>query len=362
VSPGGLPRVTRVLLVDGGAAPDGHLAGLVAGAPGLVLVGRVRTGEEGLREVARSEPDVVLLDLQALRLEGFTFLRLMGRRSTTPVVVVAPAARRGDVFRALELGALDFVERPEAPGSPEAFRQELLETCAGACAARSALRDGPPGHQGPPHPARAGGRTRRRTVGAAVAGGRVAALGASTGGPQALQQLLAELPREVPLAVLVAQHMPVRFTAPFAERLQRTTSLEAKEAADGDLALPGRILVAPGGHHMELARDRAGQAWVRVLPAEAQPTRCTPSVDRLFASVAAVAGPLACGVVLTGMGDDGTAGVQAIRRSGGLTLAESADTAVVYGMPLAAVEGGAVDEVLALEAIAGRLIRFAGEG
>jgi len=355
VSPSSRP--TRVLLVDGGGAPGAHLAELVAGAPGLELAGRTRPGEEGLREAARSEPDVVLLDLQAQRMEGFTFLRLIVRRRPTSVVVVAPAARRGDVFRALELGALDFVERPEAPGSPQAFREELSERCAGACAARAGSRD-------PPHrPGSAPARARRRVAArATTAGGHLAALGASTGGPRALQQLLAALPGEVPLAILVAQHMPERFTAPFAERLRRTTALEAREAVDGDLVVPGRILVAPGGHDMEVSRDEAGRPQVRVLRAEASGARYTPSVDRLFASVATTVGPLACGVVLTGMGDDGRAGVQAIRRRGGLTLAESADTAVVYGMPLAAAESGAVDEVLALDAIAGRLVRFAREG
>jgi len=347
-------RATRVLLVDGGAAPGAHLAELVAGAPDLDLAGRARPSE-GLREAARSEPDVVLLDLQAQRMESFTFLRLMGRRRTTPVLAVAPAARRGDLYRALELGALDVLERPEAPGSPEAFREELRERCAGACG-----RWGPRG--APPRQGIPAARTRRWAGRAPAAGVRVAALGASTGGPKALQRLLAALPGEVPLAILVAQHMPGRFTAPFAERLRRTTALEAREAADGDLLVPGRILVAPGGQDMEVSRDEAGRHRVKVLPAEARGIRCAPSVDRLFASLAAAAGPRACGVVLTGMGDDGREGIRAIRRRGGLTLAESADTAVVYGMPLAAAESGAVDEVLALGAIPGRLLRFAGGG
>jgi two-component system, chemotaxis family, protein-glutamate methylesterase/glutaminase len=294
-------------------------------------------------------PDVVVLDLQSLRMDGFTFLRLLMPRRPTPVVVVASAARRGDVFRALELGALDFVARPATPGeSLECFRDELLSKCASV---RTLHLEN---------------LTVRRTVPLVAtptdALARVVAVGASTGGPQALQQLLAALPREAPLAILVAQHMPEKVTATFAERLRRTTALDAREAADGDAAVAGRVLVAPGGHHMELGRDEEGKLRVRVLPAETGGIRYTPSIDRLFASVAATSGPLACAVVLTGMGHDGRAGVRAMRREGGLTLAESVDTAVVYGMPQAAVDSGAVDEVLALGAIADRLLRFAREG
>jgi two-component system chemotaxis response regulator CheB len=264
-------------------------------------------------------------------------------------VVVASSSRRGDVFRALELGALDFVVKPGAPGdSVEGFRDELVHKCAGVRTLHLQKLT-----VGRPVPALAS---------AADALARVVAVGASTGGPQAVQSLLAALPRGAPLAILVAQHMPEKFTATFAERLRRTTALDAREAADGDAAAPGRVLVAPGGHHMELWREEGGKPRVRVLPAEPGGIRYTPSIDRLFTSVAEASGPLACAVVLTGMGHDGRIGVQAIKRQGGLTLAESADTAMVYGMPQAAADSGAVDEVLALGAIADRLLRFARGG
>jgi two-component system chemotaxis response regulator CheB len=339
----------RVLLLEAAVPPGAQLATLLGGAPGLEVVGQARSGEAGLQEVARVRPDAVVLDLESLRLEGFAFLRLLMPRRPTPVVVVASASRRGDVFRALELGALDFVVRPVGPeDSLESFRDELVHKCA-------ALRT-----------LRLGNLIARRpapTLGSAAdALAHVVAVGASTGGPQAVQSLLAALPRGAPLAILVAQHMPEKFTATFADRLRRTTALDAREAADGDAATPGRVLVAPGGHHMELRRDEDGKPRVRVLPAEPGGIRYTPSIDRLFTSVADASGPLACAVVLTGMGHDGRVGVQAIKRQGGLTLAESADTAVVYGMPQAAAESGAVDEVLALGAIADRLLRFARGG
>jgi two-component system, chemotaxis family, protein-glutamate methylesterase/glutaminase len=341
-------RAVRVLLVDDSATSRAHLSSILVDAPGIEIVGQAGDGEDGLRQAMALRPDVIVLDLQMPRMDGFTFLRLLMPRRPTPVVVVSSQARPSDVFRALELGALDFVAKPSGTASSlEAFREEVLQKCATVRALRlenlSARRPMPvvavPAELPP----------------------RVAALGASTGGPQALHQLLAAIPGDTPLAILVAQHMPDRFTATFADRLARTTAFSAKEAEDGDRVAAGRILVAPGRRHMELARDDDGTLRTRVLGAEGRSTRYTPSIDRLFASVAAVCGAAACGVVLTGMGNDGREGIQSIKRGGGLTLAESADTAVVYGMPQAAVKTGAVDEVLALGALAGRLVRFARE-
>ena len=190
-------------------------------------------------------------------------------------------------------------------------------------------------------------------------------LGASTGGPPAIQALLQALPGDLPLGVLVAQHMPESFTRAFAERLARTTPFGASEAEDGDLVIEGRVLVAPGNLHLEVRRDEGGgRLRARLLPpdVEGHPRRICPSVDRLFASAALAMPRRLCGVVLTGMGSDGAAGVLAVKAAGGLTLAESDATAVVYGMPGAAEASGAVDEVLPLPALAARVARFAREG
>lgn len=341
-------RALRVLLVDDSVTSRAHLAAILEDAPGLHIVGQASDGEEGLREVARLEPDVIVLDLQMPRMDGFTFLRLLMPRRPTPVVVVSSQSQRADVFRALELGALDFVAKPQGTAeSLETFRDEILRKCATVRALRLENLAAP--------------RALPLPAGSAEELSRVVAIGASTGGPQALQQLLSELPADVPLAVLVAQHMPERFTTTFAERLARTTRFWSKEAADGDRVAPGRILVAPGGRHLEVARDEEGALRARVLPAEGGAARYTPSVDRLLTSTAAACGKRACAVVLTGMGHDGREGVVAVKRAGGLTLAESPDTAVVYGMPQAAIETGAVDEVLDLRAMSSRLIRFARE-
>lgn len=346
VDPAPSPPALRVLLVDDSGAGISLLASLLQDAPGIRIVGLARDGEDGLRQAVALRPDVVILDLQLPRVDGFAFLRLLLPRRPTPVVVVSAQTRRADVFRALELGALDFVARPAGEGaSLELFRDELLRKCA---AVRGLRLDNLAARRPPPL--------------AAAPAPRVVAIGSSTGGPQAVHHLLAAVPVGTPLAFAIAQHMPERFTGTFAERLARATGLAAKEAEDGDRLTAGTVLVAPGGRHLELARREDGDLRARVLAAdEGGGARYTPSVDRLFASVAQACGARACAVVLTGMGNDGSEGIQAVKRAGGLTLAESADTAVVYGMPQTAVETGAVDEVLALGDMPERLICFSRE-
>jgi len=323
---------------------------MLEGSCGATVVGVAVDGEEALGEALRLAPDLVFLDLEMPRMDGFTFLRLLMARRPTPVVVVSARSRRTDVFKALELGALDFVAKPE-DGALEAIRDALVEKCrllrclhVENLAALEAPAAAPRLAHGLVEPA------------------GVVAIGASTGGPQAIQRLLAALPGSLPVALVVAQHMPERFTAAFADRLARTTAFSVQEAREGDVLAAGRVLVAPGGRMLEVVRDRGGTLRAAVLlPEPAVPRQYCPSVDRLFESVARAVGRRACGVVLTGMGQDGRAGTAAIKRAGGVTLAESPETAVVYGMPQAAAEGGAVDELLPLPALARRILRFGRE-
>jgi two-component system chemotaxis response regulator CheB len=339
--------------VDDSDASRNAVGRILEGRPGVVVVGAARDGEEALREVLRLGPDMVFLDLQMPRMDGFTFLRLLMARRPTPVVVVSSQSHRSDVFKALELGALDFVAKPEEGASFDTIAPALLEKC-------ELLRALRPENLAPP----AGGPARAHAAAAGERDPRVIAIGASTGGPQAVGRLLSDLPGDLPAAILVAQHMPERFTAAFAERLGRTTRFSVQEAREGDLLAPGRVLVAPGGWHLTVRRDREGALHAVTSAAERPPERrghC-PSVDRLFTSVAAEVGPRACGVVLTGMGRDGYEGVRALKRRGALTLAESQESAVVYGMPQAAAESGALDELLPLDRLAERLVRFGREG
>jgi two-component system chemotaxis response regulator CheB len=333
--------------VDDSDASRNAVGRILEGRPGIVVVGAARNGEEALREALLLKPDLVFLDLQMPRMDGFTFLRLLMARRPTPVVVVSSQSHRADVFKALELGALDFVEKPEEGVSFDTVAAALLEKC-------EMLRSLRPENLAPPIP----GPARALRVAAGPLGPRVIAIGASTGGPQAVARLLSALPRDLPAAILVVQHMPEKFTAAFAERLGRTTPFSVQEAQEGDLLAPGRVLVAPGGRHLVLRRDQEGALHAATLPGRPAERRYCPSVDQLFISVAAEVGRRACGVVLTGMGRDGHEGIRALKRRGALTLAESQESAVVYGMPQAAAESGALDELLPLDRLAERLARF----
>jgi two-component system chemotaxis response regulator CheB len=344
---------TRVMIVDDSDASRNAVGRILEDATNVVVVGAPRDGEEALREVLRLKPDIIFLDLQMPRMDGFTFLRLLMARRPTPVIVVSSQSHRTDVFKALELGALDFVAKPEDGASFDTIAQALLEKCELLRALRP--ENLVPGEQG---------RSRARQAAEDLREPRVIAVGASTGGPQTVTRLLSALPADLPAAILVAQHMPERFTIAFAERLGRVTPFSVKEAQEGDLLAPGRVLVAPGGRHLELRRARDASLHVSVPLDEDPPSarKHVPSVDRLFESVAREIGGRACGVVLTGMGHDGKRGIQALKARGALTLAESQESAVIYGMPQAAAESGALDELLPLERLAARIARFAREG
>jgi two-component system chemotaxis response regulator CheB len=342
-------RPIRALLVDDSPTSRAVVERILVDGCGAAVVGTAANGEEALAKALRLRPDLVVLDLEMPRMDGLTFLRLLMARQPTPVIVVSAQSGRADVFKALELGALDFVAKPDPDTPLDGLRSALVEKCALLRSLRIENLAGrvaaPP--EGPP-------------AGPIAEPSGVVAIGASTGGPQAVQRLLVALPGTLPAAIVVAQHMPERFTAAFAERLGRTTPFSVQEARAGDVVAAGRVLVAPGGRILEVARDGGGTLRAAVLdPDPAAPRQHSPSVDRLFESVARAVGPRACGVVLTGMGQDGREGSRAIRRAGGVTLAESQETAVVYGMPQAAAEGGAVDEVLPLGAIPERIVRFA---
>ena len=348
------PRRIRVMVVDDSEATRASLVEILRRAPDLDIVLSTPDADEALRHALHDPPDVVCLDLEMPRMDGFTFLRLLMARRPTPVIVISSNSRKQDVFKALELGALDFVAKPEKTPNLLAIRRELLAKVATVRTLR--LENLEPRS----HPAsRARARERAAQPGVPM---RLAVIGASTGGPAAIATMLGLLPPDLPLAIAIAQHMPEKFTKAFAERLDRATPFDVREAEDGDALAPGRVLLAPGGRHLKLVRGagpRAGALHALVVEPPQSDTRHRPSVDVLFESAAEAWGAEVCAVVLTGMGSDGKAGVGAVKRAGGTTLAESEQTAVIYGMPKEAIASGHVDEVLQLEQIVARLVEFA---
>lgn len=349
----------RVLVIDDSAYNRQTITSMLSGVADIEVVGRAGDGNEGLKQVFDKEPDVITLDLEMPRMDGFTFLRILMSRRPTPVIVISSHSKQENVFKALELGALDFIAKPTHHVSPElrTIEQELVNKLRLLGQLRRVSLTGRPATPTPVPPA----DTERAP--AAAGPMRVVCIGASTGGPPALKDVLAAIPAHTQVAMVISQHMPPTFTRAFAERLDRGSSLSVREAQEGDRVRPGVCLVAPGSGSISFQRDSAGDVRVSIEPAPATPDdargRYVPSIDRMLTSAAEVFGGECMAVILTGMGDDGREGIVAVKEAGGVTVAESADTAVIFGMPEEAIGTGCVDEVLPLPRIAEAILRYA---
>lgn len=334
---------TTVLVIDDSAHNRRTLKQLLESEPDVQVLDWAVDGEEGLRKVVDLRPDVVTVDLEMPRMGGYTFLRLLKSAAPTPAIVISSHTHKADVFKALELGAFDFIARPAKPTAQalEELRTELLEKVR---AARMVRRGGP--RRFPSRLPREGGTLEQSLF--------VVAVGASTGGPPAVQRLLEALAVEPSFCVLICQHMPSQFTKAFAERLDSIGPFHVSEAKDGDRLEPGRVFIAPGGRHMLLV-EHAGHLVLKT-PEVGAKDRYVPSVDRLFTSVAKALGHKSLAVVLTGMGSDGAAGAKDVHHVGGEVWAESEETAVVFGMPQEAISTGVVKRVLPLGEIGPALL------
>jgi two-component system chemotaxis response regulator CheB len=334
------PRI-KVLIVDDSAVARQLLSNHLARDPALEVIGTAPDPYLAWQKIRTLEPDVLTLDVEMPRMDGLTFLDKLMRRRPMPVVMVSSLTEAGctTTLRALELGAIDFVTKPPV-GLRERFPElaaELTEKVKAAAGAR--LRRPQPPSLARPLPA---SRTLRTTQ-------RLIAIGASTGGTEAIREFLTALPADAP-AVLIVQHMPEKFTRAFADRLDGLCAVRVKEASDGDRALAGHVLIAPGNRHMRLVRD--GTTYLVRLADDPPVNRHRPSVDVLFHSCASVAGANAVGVLMTGMGDDGARGLLAMRRAGAATLAQDEASCVVFGMPRTAIELGAAEHVVPLGRLA----------
>ncbi len=339
----------RVLVVDDSAYNRKNIADILGGRDDIEVVGKAADGDEALRLASQLKPDAITLDLEMPKMDGFTFLRILMAKQPRPVIVISSYSNKENVFKALELGAIDFVAKPDRQFTPDAsIRNEILNKVLlvrnlrplAAAAARVA----------PPPAARPVETAQPRP---SMAPRYVVGIASSTGGPSALLEIFARLPERFPGAVLIAQHMPDKFTRTFAERLDKKGAVRVVEAQDNDAIGARRAYVCPGKQCMEVQSGTGSlmDLRARVAAPNANDRYC-PSGDRLFRSIANVAGLRAIGVILTGMGDDGVAGARAIHDAGGIVLAESAETAVVYGMPGSAVRAGVVNQELPLAGIA----------
>jgi two-component system chemotaxis response regulator CheB len=351
----------KIVVVDDSAFSRRTITKMLESLPNVDVVGYAVNGEEGIQKVIALKPDLVTLDLEMPKMDGFTLLRILTTRFSLPVIVVSALSGADKVFKALELGALDFVSKPTGSASVDllSISEDLQKKVFQILAMK---REGISGSRlsvSIPESLQGSGVSSSGRAGAGLKHPiDIVAIGSSTGGPPALQQIFSNFSQKYPFAIVVAQHMPSGFTRAFAERLNRSSVFDVKEAEDGDLVLPGRILIAPGGRNL-VFEVCGGQVTARVVPPE-ETDRYVPSVDIMFESCSGIYKKRVAAVVLTGMGNDGSKGLRAIKDQGGYVIAESEETAVVYGMPREAVATGLVDRVVPLHRVPYEIISKGG--
>ena len=351
-------RRTRVLVVDDSALMREVLTEILAREPSIEVVGTAPDPVIAWNKIKSLAPDVLTLDIEMPRMDGLTFLEKLMTYHPVPVVMISSLTEKNSetALRALEIGAVDLVGKPTISirDGVEELAQDIVDKvkAAGRARLRRLSPTPPPLVERSPRPAKAPPPLAEGTSWAR----QVLAVGASTGGTDALATFVAALPPDAP-GVLVVQHMPEKFTRSFASRLDRSSEVRVKEAEHGDPVLPGHALIAPGNHHIRVVR--AGTQHSVQIDQAPRVNRHRPSVDVLFESCAQIFGPRAVGVVMTGMGEDGARGLRAMHDAGAWTIVQDEETCVVFGMPNAAIRLGAADEILPLTRIAAAALRAA---
>jgi two-component system, chemotaxis family, protein-glutamate methylesterase/glutaminase len=343
----------RVLVVDDSALMRKLIPQILATDSSIQVVGTAIDGNFGLKKIAELQPQVVTLDLEMPGMGGLDMLKEIMRSHRVPVIVVSSHSTQGAAIslKALSMGAFDLVAKPSDVSArmPE-IAQELITKIKAAAQSRG-VKVSPAAPLGQPQEKAVPQSGSKPT--------RVVAIGISTGGPAALQYVLPQLPKDFAGSILIVQHMPEGFTEMFSRRLDEICAIRVKEAQSGDLLIAGRALVCPGSRHMKVRRLPLGD--VVVLADEPRVNGHRPSVDVLFKSAAEEFGSRTIAVLMTGMGDDGAQGMKQVKEVGGLTIAQSEDSCVVFGMPKAAIERGAAMRIVSLDSIANTLLAQCGE-
>ncbi len=349
-----MSRKIRVLIVDDSASVRQALADIVGQDPQLEVMATAADPFVAASRIQKEVPDVIILDVEMPRMDGITFLRRIMAQRPIPVIICSSLTEEGSatLVQAMEAGAVDVIAKPRMDQ-----RQFLIESAVRICdavkgAAQARIRSGASAARHrpvekkmsadvilPPPGSRAMTRTTERVV----------CIGASTGGTESLREVLEALPVDCP-GIVIVQHMPEKFTAAFARRLDSLCGIDVKEAEDGDAVLPGRALIAPGNHHMLL--NRSGARYHVSIKDGPLVSRHRPSVDVLFRSAAQYAGSNALGVIMTGMGDDGARGLLEMQKAGAMTIAQNEETCVVFGMPKEAIALGGAQKIVPLGRIA----------
>ncbi|UCD84444.1 MAG: chemotaxis response regulator protein-glutamate methylesterase [Deltaproteobacteria bacterium] len=356
-----MDKAIKVLIVDDSAYNRRTLFRILESASGVKVVGTGVDGAEGIKKALKLKPDVITLDLEMPSMDGFSFLRILMEIQPTPVIVVS--ARQGDtnVFKALELGAMDFLAKPTTKISPELYniKNDLIQKVMAVSQIKlknlqkstSDFSQVIEKKEQSPVP-----KSQPKSRDIAKMDLKLVAIGSSTGGPAALNKIFSSLPRELPAGIVVSQHMPSGFTKAFAERLNKCSQLRVKEAERGEPVERGKGMIAPGGYNIFL--ERKGRSIVVGLKKRGARDKYVPSINLMFRSAAELFRENNLGVILTGMGDDGKEGISAIKENEGKVFAESADSSVIFGMPKEAIKTGVVDKILPLSKIPEEIVKW----
>jgi len=354
-------RKIRVLVVDDSATVRQTLTSILQEDREIEVIGAASDPFSAARAIAKEVPDVITLDVEMPRMDGITFLRKLMSQHPVPVVMCSSLTEQGSetLMQALEAGAVDVILKPKLGVADHLLesRERICDAVKGAAQARLSARPRPAARAPEKKltadatlpPPREGAQAMARTT------EKVVCIGASTGGTESLREVLQALPANAPGMVIV-QHMPEKFTAAFARRLNDLCAVEVKEAADGDAVLRGRVLIAPGNQHTLL--ERSGARYHVSVRSGPLVSRHRPSVDVLFRSAARCAGANAVGVIMTGMGDDGARGLDEMKQAGAYTVAQDEATSIVFGMPKEAIARGAAMKVVPLGNIAREILRL----
>ena len=345
----------KVLVVDDSAFMRKAIRQILESDPLIEVVGIARDGEDALEKLEELNPDVVTLDINMPRMDGLTCLRHIMTTHPLPVVMISSLTHEGaqETFRALELGAVDFIPKLSGTISLDIGKQkdEIVAKVKAAAFVRVKKGKGLSTLK-VVRPKISARRPERREV----IPQKVVTIGVSTGGPQTLMKIIPYLPGDLPAALLIVQHMPPNFTRAFAERLNSASALEIKEAEAGDVVEEGKGYLAPGDYHMTVAKRALGKGAIIRLSKEPSNTLHRPSVDVTMFSVAELYGKNTVGVILTGMGSDGAEAMVEVKRRGGKTIVQDEESSIIFGMPKAAIERGCVDMVVSVSGMAQAIV------
>ena len=350
-----------VLVVDDSAFMRKVISEIINSDPLLQVVGTAKNGKDALLKIEMQRPDVVTLDIEMPEMDGLTALETIMATRPLPVVMLSNLTQLGakQTIKALQLGAVDFIPKPSGPISLDIneISAEIIKKVKIAASAHVISSPNLPiAESAPEQP----GLMPAKELDHQSQLEKLVIIGASTGGPKALNQIVSAFPADLDAAVLIAQHMPAGFTRSLADRMDKFSRIRVKEAEDGEPILAGNVYVAPGDYHMRVYRQRLPLGDRMVIKLSQDPPRAghRPSINELLFSVAEQFQGFVTAVILTGMGNDGTAALQAMRAEGSKIIAEHQSTCVVYGMPKAAIESGCVDEILPLPEIAPALLKM----